>query len=533
MKTRVIFNTFLIGVLLFTIIPLSAMANGVQIWYVSPEGDDTSGTGTELNPWRTIGYAVGQAVSGDTIRLMDDDIETNYDYRENVTVDKSLTIERYDDIGANPQVKASSIFNHTFNITEDYVTIKGLDIYGATGAEKAAIHLDNVSGCTIEDNRCGWGASFINCYGIYMENSSGNAIANNTCMYNNHGIRTHGATCNVISGNTCSSNTAYGMRLRLSSNTNTVSDNTCNSNNTTGIRICSSSSYNTVTGNTCNSNSSYGIQLYSALNNTVYLNNLSGNLTNVSVTGGLGNVFNSPTELCYFHSPSHKSRMGNYYGDDSHNPSNDFDNDGICDDSYSSTGMTDSYPLMQTSDNYSIMAWWLDDPAMCKANVVQPPGSVTVSSSNSEVWVADEAAQIDVVFPEDAWTGQITFSSAVTGSSFTVSVGYADPDGTGFSAGGPQATLSGTKTTFTYTTSTQSFTVPAGKHLALRITNGGTVGRDVRVGGALSYLSAPDTSCPEYPVPELSTILLMSIGLMGLGGYIWLRKRKPAVTSAS
>src|SRR4051812_7229900 len=49
--------------------------------YVSPAGSDSTGTGTQLKPWKTISKAAGQVVAGDTVLI---DPGT---YAETVTVD--------------------------------------------------------------------------------------------------------------------------------------------------------------------------------------------------------------------------------------------------------------------------------------------------------------------------------------------------------------------------------------------------------------------------------------------------------------
>ncbi len=210
--------------------PVSAI-EVTDTYYVSPSGDDDSGNGSIGSPWHTIGYAVGQATGGDTIKVMDDNNASTDDYTENITVNKSLTIERYDSDGTAPQVKAASSSSHVFNITANGVTIKGLDIYGATDSGKAGIYLNGRTGCAIQNNRCGWDGTHKNYLGIYLESSSNNTISGNTCDSNSHdGIYLYlSSNNNTVSGNTCDSNTYYGIYLYTSSS-NTVSCNTCSSN---------------------------------------------------------------------------------------------------------------------------------------------------------------------------------------------------------------------------------------------------------------------------------------------------------------
>ena len=103
-------------------IPVSATP---PTWYVSPTGNDSlPGDGGEGTPWKTITYAISQASAEDIIRVMDDDNEATDDYTENITVNKSLTIQRYDDTGANPQVKASATSSHVFLITANNHNIR-------------------------------------------------------------------------------------------------------------------------------------------------------------------------------------------------------------------------------------------------------------------------------------------------------------------------------------------------------------------------------------------------------------------------
>ena len=121
-----------IGLVLVICVGVSMVADA-KTYVVSPTGDDISGDGTAVNPWRTIQHAVTEAGNGDIIKLMDDDNVNTTDYTENVLVTKSLTIQRYSTISFNPQVKAADGSRHVFWVTADNVSIEGLDIYGALG----------------------------------------------------------------------------------------------------------------------------------------------------------------------------------------------------------------------------------------------------------------------------------------------------------------------------------------------------------------------------------------------------------------
>ncbi|GAJ12993.1 unnamed protein product, partial [marine sediment metagenome] len=140
-------------------------------------------------------------------------------------------------------------------------------------------------------------------------------------------------------------------------------------------------------------------------------------------------------------------------------------------------------------------------------------------------------------FASSAWTGQVVFTSALSDGppahTFTVEIG-SSTDGSDFTAGGPDATLTGDglATVFPYTTDAASFTVTNGKYLALRITNNSGSSYNVTTGLTWSYTDSPSSE-PGYPVPELPTIILLSLGLAGLGIYYWLRKRPRTLATKS
>jgi len=176
--------------------------------------------------------------------------------------------------------------------------------------------------------------------------------------------------------------------------------------------------------------------------------------------------------------------------------------------------------------------WYLDDDdVMYKGVTNNEEGSVEIGAGGSNVWVADQAATVDVGFPAAAWTGQVVFTSAPSAGppahTFTIEIGNAEAGGSNFQEGGPVATLTGDGSTmaFTYTTDATSLTVPNTKYLALRITNNSGSGYTVATGEAWSYINSP-SSDPGYPIPEPSTIILLGIGLTILAGYFVCHRRK-------
>ena len=76
---------------------------------------------------------------------------------------------------------------------------------------------------------------------------------------------------------------------------------------------------------------------------------------------------------------------------------------------------------------------------------------------------------------------------------------------------------------------TPSFTVPKGGRFAIEVLWSGTALGNLEIHcnppEGISSVTSPPTD-PGYPVPELSTIVLFSMGLLLLGGYVWLRRRR-------
>jgi parallel beta-helix repeat protein len=369
--------------------------------------------------------------------------------------------------------------------------------------------------------------------GIMLSGSSNNTIVNNTANSDpGNGIEFYESSSNNVTGNNVIGSGGWGIRINYYSANNVFSNNTVNgrskgivleeahtinniiANNTTnnnsedGIYLYNNTSNNTIINNTASSND-YGIVFNSSSDNTIYLNNSYSNTTNnVLSENGSANTWNSPTTIYYDYNSGtyHKGYLGNYYGDGTHTGSN-----GIGGTYTIANDNNDDYQLINTSDYYSLQAWWPNsDNNMFGNNAAKSGGNVTISNGGTHIWKADQAASKDINFSgSDTWTGQLVFTSAPTnGHTFTVEIGSSS-DGIDFTTGGPDATITvdGSSTKFTFVTDASAFTVTTGNYLACRITSNNAE-YSLRTGGAWSYVSSPGNST-GYTLPvELSTFTI-------------------------
>ena len=173
-------------------------------------------------------------------------------------------------------------------------------------------------------------------------------------------------------------------------------------------------------------------------------------------------------------------------------------------------------------------SWFLhNDVIMYKEDMSKPEGTYpSIPNANYLTWLANYAAEVDVGFPAGTWTGIITLNTAFpVGEEFEIGIGYYD--GSYHGAGLQTLTGDGSKTTFSLAISGSAFTVPKDDYLCLYVHNpaGGSADLVVKTGGANSYIISPETD-PGYPVPELSTLILFSIGLLALAGSVLLTRRR-------
>ena len=193
----------------------------------------------------------------------------------------------------------------------------------------------------------------------------------------------------------------------------------------------------------------------------------------------------------------------------------------------------------------SIQTWYLNDTTSTPGRVMdraapsaaspsEASDYVPIDKDSSVIWIANEAAQVDVYFCAARWETDIYFKKAPgPEDEMTVYIGSWNST-TGFTSAGNKG-FSGDGTNIHYEPtilSASGFTVKTGDYLAFKLEKktGGKI--KVDTGGTnQSTISGPECD-PGYPTPELSTIMLTGAGLAALAGFFWLRRRKGATTEA-
>ncbi len=168
-------------------------------------------------------------------------------------------------------------------------------------------------------------------------------------------------------------------------------------------------------------------------------------------------------------------------------------------------------------------AWYLhNDTKMYKGNMSKQAGTLAILNGDTTNWTANEAATVDVKFPVGNWTGWLTLNATFSApDNFTVAVGSYNTTA-GFSSAGTQEFIGeSSKTAFALDISAAEFTVPKGNNLSLQVTNpsAGSAALEIKTGAGNSFITSPETD-PGYPVPELNTTILFSVGLLALAAYI-------------
>lgn len=164
--------------------------------------------------YATIQWAVDNATAGAAIIVRDDT------YTENVNVNKRLTIESENGT-ENCIVKAADSGDYVFNVSADYVNIRGFTVKDANSTSNAGIYLNGIDHCNISGNNV-----TNNWHGIYLgAGCEHNNVTKNTARHNGNGIYLYNASNNNISCNRVAYNSKGGFNLTAGSRNNTIENN--------------------------------------------------------------------------------------------------------------------------------------------------------------------------------------------------------------------------------------------------------------------------------------------------------------------
>ena len=391
---------------------------------------------------------------------------------------------------SNGMVVSNSEFNNFENNDIYDNTVFGVNLYASNNNTVLNNNI-NLNGM--------FGISLVNCADNFIDyNFLENNFSAGLRMVNN-------CTNNIVNNNFSDSN-EFGLHISVNSLNNTITNNIFSNNTEHGI-VLDNSDNNILTKNLFDSNTTFGLNILSSDNNKIYMNTFSNNSFPVNSTSSI-NDWNSPTEISYkFNDYSyHKQFLGNFYGSYSGVDSNE---DGIGDSPCYLPGSepNDNYPLILSSDNYIMQAWWLSaDSIMYKDSLGNPLHEDTIFGNNSKMWISDQRVNNGINFStNDTWTGQILFTSPLQlGNTFSFEIGYSI-SGEDFVFCGPDTTIVGDGSTmlFTYKTDGSYYTMLAGSFYALQVNNNNAgTNYNIVTGGGSTYISGPDFGPELYHNPS-------------------------------
>ena len=276
-------------------------------------GDDTSGTGTAANPYKTITKASTSRTAGDEVRVAKSPEPTALTGTISFT-NNSVDITGTDtlfttELAIGDFIKggddnwwevvtitsntAATLYKKYSGTTQSGVSSQKLGVTDTGAAASSGTQVQDVksSGTSSANLKIsgGWDlttetqtrqtffrqiqGTFNNRYGygLYFSSKTYTEISHLNFLRYNYGIYYNNSSNNTITSATCNSNGNSGIYYTGSSNNTITGSPVCNSNGQYGIYYYSNSNNNTITGSpTCNSNVYSGIYYYNSSNNLIY-----------------------------------------------------------------------------------------------------------------------------------------------------------------------------------------------------------------------------------------------------------------------
>jgi hypothetical protein len=201
-------------------------------------------------------------------------------------------------------------------------------------------------------------------------------------------------------------------------------------------------------------------------------------------------------------------------------------------------------PLSTTSaDNTGPQTWSLNSKLVQSPSVyemiknygsgdVGQSGMVSFNYLQNKYWVSNQKTLVDLTFPSGVWVLQLRTDSdwGNQGSQCKIEIG--EWDGAFHSlTPSPQNITSSYNTSTKYLvimlTQSASITMRQNTYMTLKITNLDVDSHIVRTGEGVfnSYLRSPETGSNFVVLPEIPTGFLLGIGLTGLVGLVYIKRK--------
>ncbi len=537
------FSAVLLLVVLLVCFPAPLLAAPPQeTFYVTTTGVDSplrDGRSMAL-AWRTIGYALDQSEvsDGDILQVYGDSTPTSDDYVENVIVDKVVHIQGY-----SAQLRASDPNLPALQVISSGVQISHMKVCGAEN--ETGILLENVKNCIISGNFCGIEEK-PNHTGIALVGGEANSLLDNYVEYNANGIELTQTQGNIIDGNYIRNNDkgiSVSGTVAYPCSGNLINDNIIigeGSDSGVGIHLMSDSSANVVSSNMFSSwhatisisqgpetivhNDFYDCAVGFDISSLDYplvfalLNHFtcSKNVSSPSLDYSTSPAF----PLVYFRDgEKHSNYLGNRYADYF---GTDADGDGVGDSPYEIWNLftaevyyRDLQPLIDIPGNYHPKIWMLgtspEGDEVLREGIFDAQGGYMELVSQRVLMFVDPDPQeltwtmtgeSESLLYGSGWSGWITFARPwPRPEELQMVVGYSDENGANFVSGPVLRMVDiGSGHFYVLIASHNTFVIPSGKHLALQLTNLGTEGGRIVIGGAASLIKAPNRSHAGAPL---------------------------------
>ena len=153
--------------------------------------------------------------------------------------------------------------------------------------------------------------------------------------------------------------------------------------------------------------------------------------------------------------------------------------------------------------------------------------TVVISDNSDACWDAGQA-QCDLTIGAGTWPLHLNYNAPSVGGTIDIELWSGDHGADVLFGSVDNEPISGGSGTISVDISGSEVYFPTDNYLMLFIkwdASSGTTGLTVNCGNGKSTFTSPSTD-PGYPVPELSTMVLFSVGLLALVGYVGYRRRR-------